>query len=246
LHRISWDPYNEDDDLIAQAEKYKSENGCYPERICADRIYINTKNRRFCTRAGIRLSGKRLGRPPKDQKRNAEHKQQLLADQRKRNEVEGVFGTGKRINSLNLIMAKLKAGAEGTISLSFLVMCAVKILRLLRLIYGFIRKPTYRRSWGRRHRASTQDPDSLASLFRQPLIISSLFERFICIYKIDSAISFFIISSPYSPFVCHMLPDKKCFFVEICMSHRSVSGGRMNEYGNSMFLKDSSLSCLSL
>ena len=116
-------------------KKYKSDNRCYPERICADRIYINTKNRRFCTRVGIRLSGKRLGRPPKDQKRNAEHKQQLLADQRKRNEVEGVFGTGKRIYSLNLIMPKLKAGAEGTISMSFLVMCAEKILKLLRLFF---------------------------------------------------------------------------------------------------------------
>jgi hypothetical protein len=90
---------------------------------------------------------------------NAEHKQLLLADQRKRNEVEGMFGTGKRRYSLNLIMAKLKAGAEGTISMSFLVMCAEKILRLLRLIFGLICKPTYRRSWGRRHRASTQDPD---------------------------------------------------------------------------------------
>lgn len=118
--------------MIAQVEKYKGDNGCYLERICADRIYINTKNRHFCTRAGIRLSGKRLGRPPKDQKMNAEHKQ-LLADQSKRNEVEGVFGIGKRKYSLNLIMVKLKAGAEGTISMSFLVMCAEKILRLLRL-----------------------------------------------------------------------------------------------------------------
>jgi hypothetical protein len=49
--------------------------------------------------------------------------------------VEGVFGTGKRIYSLNLIMPKLKAGAEGTISMSFLVMCAEKILKLLRLFF---------------------------------------------------------------------------------------------------------------
>ncbi|MCP9886321.1 hypothetical protein KBY97_14520, partial [Synechococcus sp. ATX 2A4] len=42
-HRISWDPYNESEDLISQAKKYKQEHGCYPERICADRIYINTK-----------------------------------------------------------------------------------------------------------------------------------------------------------------------------------------------------------
>lgn len=33
LHRISWDAYNGGGDLIAQVEKYKQDNGCYPERI---------------------------------------------------------------------------------------------------------------------------------------------------------------------------------------------------------------------
>jgi hypothetical protein len=44
LHRLSWDAYNEGEDLISQAERYKQDNGCYPERICADRIYMDTKN----------------------------------------------------------------------------------------------------------------------------------------------------------------------------------------------------------
>ena len=135
LHRISWDPYNESEDLIPQAKKYKQEHDCYPERICADRIYINTKNRNFCTRNNIRLSGKRLGRPPKDPAVNASHKQQLSADQRRRNEVEGVFGSGKRKYSLQLIMARLPKGAETSISMAFLVMCAEKIMRLLRLFF---------------------------------------------------------------------------------------------------------------
>ena len=135
LHRISWDAYNEGDDLIAQAEKYMQDNGCYPERICADRIYINTKNRHYCTRHGIRLSGKRLGRPPKDPQIQAAQKQQLSADQRRRNEVEGVFGYGKRKYSLKLIMARLTRGAETSISMAFVVMCAEKILRLLRLFF---------------------------------------------------------------------------------------------------------------
>ena len=135
LHRISWDPYNESEDLISQAKKYKQDHGCYPERICADRIYINTKNRNFCTRNNIRLSGKRLGRPPKDPGSNAAHKQQLSADQRRRNEVEGVFGSGKRKYSLRLIMARLPKGAEGSISMAFLVMCSEKILRLLHLFF---------------------------------------------------------------------------------------------------------------
>jgi hypothetical protein len=131
LHRISWDPYNESEDLIPQAKKYKQEHGCYPERICADRIYINTRNRNFCTKNNIRLSGKRLGRPLKDPAVNAAHKQQLSADQRRRNEVEGVFGSRKRKYSLQLIMARLPQGAETTISMAFLVMCSEKILRLL-------------------------------------------------------------------------------------------------------------------
>ena len=135
LHRISWDPYNESDDLIPQAKKYKQEHGCYPERICADRIYITTKNRNFCSKNNIRLSGKRLGRPPKDPEVNAARKQQLSADQRRRNEVEGVFGSGKRKYSLQLIMARLPKGAETTISMAFLVMCAEKILRLLCLFF---------------------------------------------------------------------------------------------------------------
>ena len=135
LHKISWDPYNECEDLISQAKKYKQEHGCYPERICADRIYINTKNRNFCTRNNIRLSGKRLGRPPKNPEVNAAHKQQLSADQRRRNEVEGVFGSGKRKYPLQLIMARLPRGAETSISMAFLVMCAEMILRLLRLFF---------------------------------------------------------------------------------------------------------------
>ncbi len=135
LHRLSWDAYNEGEDLMAHAEKYKQDNGCYPERMCADRIYINAKSRHFCARAGVRLSGKRLGRPPKDPEINAAHKQQLSADQRRRNEVEGVFGSGKRKYSLKLIMTRLVHAAATSISMSFLVMYADKILRLLRLIF---------------------------------------------------------------------------------------------------------------
>jgi IS5 family transposase len=138
LHKISWDPYNEAEDLIPQAKKYKQEYGCYPERICADRIYINTKNRNFCTRSNIRLSGKRLGMPPKDPEVNAAHKQLLSADQRRRNEVEGCFGSEKRKYSLRLIMPRLAKGAEISIYMAFLVMCAEKIRRLLRLFFVLI------------------------------------------------------------------------------------------------------------
>jgi IS5 family transposase len=76
-----------------------------------------------------------LGRPPKDPEVNAAYRQQLSADQRRRNEVEGVFGSGKRKYSLQLIMARLPKGARTSISMAFLVMCAEKILRLLCLFF---------------------------------------------------------------------------------------------------------------
>jgi transposase, IS5 family len=79
-----------------------------------------------------------LGRPPKDPEINAAHKQQLSADQRRRNVVEGVFGSGKRKYSLKRIMARLAHGAATSISMSFLVMSAEKILMLLGLIFVFI------------------------------------------------------------------------------------------------------------
>ena len=77
----------------------------------------------------------------------ASHKKQLRADQSCRNEVEEAFGSGKRKYSLDLIMASLKAGAESSISMAFLVLFAEKVLRLLRLYlvlglewtYGFLR-----------------------------------------------------------------------------------------------------------
>jgi hypothetical protein len=66
---------------------------------------------------------------------NSAHKQLLSADQRRRNEVEGCFGSGKRKDSLKLIMPRLAKGAVTSISKEFLVMCAEKIRRLLRIIY---------------------------------------------------------------------------------------------------------------
>ncbi len=91
-----------------------------------------------CTRHNIRLSGKRLGRHLKDPEINSAQKQQIIADQRKRNEVEGCFGSGKRKYSLDLIMARLPKGAETMISMAFVVMCAEKIRRLLRLFLVII------------------------------------------------------------------------------------------------------------
>jgi len=55
--------------------------------------------------------------------------------QRRRNEVEGVFGSGKRKYSLRLIMAQLPKAAVTSITLSFQAVCAEKIPRLLHPLF---------------------------------------------------------------------------------------------------------------
>jgi hypothetical protein len=99
-------------------------------------------NRKFCKEHRIRLSGRPLGRPRKNPMEVAEQRELFREDQRKRNAIEGRFGTGKRKYNLDRIMAKLEQTARSAISMVFLVMnavaegfcAAVNILTLLRLI----------------------------------------------------------------------------------------------------------------
>jgi hypothetical protein len=57
LDRLGFNPYNEGEDLKAQAKGYRRRHGHYPKVICADQIYRTRANRAFCLRHGIRLSG---------------------------------------------------------------------------------------------------------------------------------------------------------------------------------------------
>ena len=97
LDRLSYDPYNEGEDLKAQAMAYRRRHGHYPEVICADQIYRTRSNRAFCQRHGIRLSGPRLGRAKNDPELVAAEKQQFIDDQRQRNAVEGKIGQGSGV-----------------------------------------------------------------------------------------------------------------------------------------------------
>jgi hypothetical protein len=131
LDRLSWDPYNEGDDLKAQVRAYRRRHGCYPKVVCADQIYRTQSNRAFCKRHHIRLSGPRLGRPRKDPELLAEEKRIALEDQRRRNGVEGKFGQGKRRFGLDLIREKLIETSGCTIAMNMLVMNLEKLLELL-------------------------------------------------------------------------------------------------------------------
>jgi len=48
VHRLSWEPYNECQDLRGQIEGYKARYGRYPLVVCADKIYRTRENLRYC------------------------------------------------------------------------------------------------------------------------------------------------------------------------------------------------------
>lgn len=109
--RISWNNFNESGNLIDQITAYKATYGFYPESVHADKIYRNRKNRKFCKKHHIRMSGPRLGRPPKQTEANKallkEASRQAHQDELDRIPIEGKFGLGKRRYSLNRVMTKL-------------------------------------------------------------------------------------------------------------------------------------------
>ncbi len=83
LDRICWENFKESCHLKEQIEKYREIFGYYPESVHVDKIYRTRENRNWCKEAdatprrrtaqgnahqarGIRISGSKLGRPPKN------------------------------------------------------------------------------------------------------------------------------------------------------------------------------------
>lgn len=136
--KLSWDNYNEGVDLIDQIEKYKTRFGYYPESVHADKIYLNRENRRYCDKRDIRLSGPRLGKPPKDKDKRRYNKKQQRQDEIDRIPVEGKFGNAKRKYGLDRIMTKKKDTSESTIGLIILIMNLEKLRSSFILLFLYI------------------------------------------------------------------------------------------------------------
>ena len=136
VDRISWDNFNESTDLIDQIETYKNRFGHFPESVHADKIYRNRGNLRYCKKHEIRLSGPRLGRPPKETEENRAKlkalKKQARQDEIDRISIEGKFGQGKRRYGLGRIMTKLANTSKTAIMMSFLV---INLERWLKAIF---------------------------------------------------------------------------------------------------------------
>jgi len=138
VDRISWDNYNEANDLIARAMQYKEERGCYPARICADSIYMTSDNKKFCADNNIRLSGRPRKKQAGAEMQTPEQQELFKSDLRKRSVIEGRIGTGKRKYGLDRILTKLVETSRTVITMAFFVMNAEKILRLLRLLLSIL------------------------------------------------------------------------------------------------------------
>ena len=133
----SWDAYNEESDLELQIDLYRERLGYFPARVYADKIYMNRNNRLLMKELEIKAMGKPLGRPPKE----GIYKAELQKAVGERNEVEGTFGTGKRIYRANNIRAKLPETAACWTGMCYFVKNVMKFLRellraLILMAYG--------------------------------------------------------------------------------------------------------------
>jgi len=137
ITKHSWNNYNESEDLIPSVENYYSKFGYYPEVVLVDKIFNNAKNREYCKEKGIRISGRPLGRPKKDESGGSGLRKQMRKDEGMRVAVEGKFGVFKRKYGMARILTKLSETSESVIGLIVLVSNLDKKLRLI--FYPFLR-----------------------------------------------------------------------------------------------------------
>ena len=84
VNKLSWDAYNECNDVEAQVEAYKEIHGHYPEILLVDNIYLTRKNRKWLEEREIQIVNKPLGRPKKETSYEKSKKKKL---KNKRNQI---------------------------------------------------------------------------------------------------------------------------------------------------------------
>lgn len=137
IEKLSFDAYNEGAVLRSAVENYKKRTGHYPKRVLADQIYRNRDNILFCNQRGIRLSGKRLGRPKKTTDSKAE-KKIAYQDNTDRIEVERKFSLAKHKFGLGLLVTKLEDTTKSSIVLSVIAMNIDYLAMMLLYLLSFL------------------------------------------------------------------------------------------------------------
>ena len=118
---FSYDAYNEATHLMDAIEGYHERTGAYPEKVLADTIYRNKRNRQFCEAHGIRMSGPKLGRPSSDAGKRKEQKKIEQQDMTDRIEVERHFSRAKRCFGLDRVMEKTEETVGSSVGLGVLL-----------------------------------------------------------------------------------------------------------------------------
>jgi len=131
IEKLSWDAFDEGGTLQESAERLKADTGHYPASILADKKFRTRDNLAYCKKHGIRLSGPKLGRPPKDKDLYREQCRIEREESGERSAIEGAFGVGKRRYTLGCVMTRLQHTSEVSIHVSFLTMNLFRRLRLL-------------------------------------------------------------------------------------------------------------------
>lgn len=153
IEKLSWDAFNECNDVQSAAENYKKRYGYYPANIIADAIYHTRENKKWCTLNKIKLIGKALSKTVLSKMTSTErkaHKQKHNS----RNKIEGKFGQGKNGYELNEIRARYSNTSKSWIAAilfvmnilnfagsSFLSFLARMLNVIEHIITGFRRKP---------------------------------------------------------------------------------------------------------
>ena len=118
---LSFDAFNEGPMLQEALNAYKYHHGYYPERVLVDQIYRTESNLAFCKKNGIRISGKKRGRPFSDEKINRKIVKTAAMDNSDRIQIERYFSVAKRKNGMGLITKKREDTSLSTIAMSVLV-----------------------------------------------------------------------------------------------------------------------------
>jgi len=137
LDHFSWENFNEGGDVELQIERYRELYGCYPELLLADRIFLTRENRSLLKEKHIRIVGKPLGRPPKEEL-NAYQKRKLKKERNQRNHVEAKFGQAKNGYRLNQIRAKRSDTSKSWISAILFIMNLEKLFKTAQKQAAFI------------------------------------------------------------------------------------------------------------
>jgi len=121
IETLSWDAFNECNDLRSAAGNYKKRYGFYPANIIADAIYHTRENKKWCTENRIKLIGKALSKTALS-KMTAQERKAHKQKHNSRNEIEGKFGQGKNGYRLNEIKARYGNTSKSWIAAIIFVM----------------------------------------------------------------------------------------------------------------------------